>query len=345
MSFFPSPKPERVPPLATPNSGLYQSPMTTLPLRQEQGEWPSARDPTYQGWSTWPGTQWLRNESHGLELHGLPTATSRSYSEIAPLPHQQTPITPFAWPSEFAGSQIPSGLPQLARRDSWCDPLSNSLPATLGDPFQPTTSAVNAYDTSSETSTYSTSSRPSVASTPYTYPATSLAAASPPLVKVENAEERTVPHIHFIPNGLPFEQSLLINPSDLVRQRTVPVEDRVVSMLGTSSASDAGDVNRSTTRPRLRRAVSDNHWDDLSENRQKRAYTKPENASCWCDQCGKLFQRSYNLKAHLETHDPHRSQPHACEYPGCEKRFVRRTDLLRHQSSVSSPLLPSVTRL
>lgn len=69
--------------------------------------------------------------------------------------------------------------------------------------------------------------------------------------------------------------------------------------------------------------------------RQKRAYTRPENASCACKECGKLFQRSYNLKAHMDTHDPHRSHPNACNWPNCGRRFVRRTDLMRHEQSVS----------
>ncbi|KAF2162521.1 hypothetical protein M409DRAFT_69100 [Zasmidium cellare ATCC 36951] len=70
------------------------------------------------------------------------------------------------------------------------------------------------------------------------------------------------------------------------------------------------------------------------DQRPKRGYTTHANSTCHCDKCGKLFQRSYNLKAHMDTHDPHREQPHACHYPGCKRRFVRRTDLIRHERSV-----------
>jgi uncharacterized Zn-finger protein len=93
-------------------------------------------------------------------------------------------------------------------------------------------------------------------------------------------------------------------------------------------------------RPAHRRAYS--YEDVRAENRderKKRGFTRPEDANCSCRKCGKLFQRSYNLKAHLETHDPHRSQPHMCTYPRCNKRFVRRTDLVRHEQSVSTPLI------
>ncbi|KAF2217077.1 hypothetical protein CERZMDRAFT_32776, partial [Cercospora zeae-maydis SCOH1-5] len=55
---------------------------------------------------------------------------------------------------------------------------------------------------------------------------------------------------------------------------------------------------------------------------------------CQCQQCGKMFQRVYNLRAHMMTHDPQREHPYACEYRGCAKSFVRRTDLVRHEHSV-----------
>lgn len=50
--------------------------------------------------------------------------------------------------------------------------------------------------------------------------------------------------------------------------------------------------------------------------------------------CGKLFERSWNYKLHLETHEDDREYPFPCTVPGCSKKFVRRTDLLRHSSSV-----------
>lgn len=85
-------------------------------------------------------------------------------------------------------------------------------------------------------------------------------------------------------------------------------------------------------RPTARRALSSDDY-RLSE-RHKRGYTQLEDAVCACPMCGRLFQRSYNLKAHLETHDPNRIFPNECDYEGCAKRFKRKTDLLRHQQSV-----------
>ncbi|KAF2753840.1 hypothetical protein EJ05DRAFT_156793 [Pseudovirgaria hyperparasitica] len=70
--------------------------------------------------------------------------------------------------------------------------------------------------------------------------------------------------------------------------------------------------------------------------RRKGGRTKSltENATFRCEICGKVFQREYNRKAHMQTHNPSRARPQACEYPNCDKSFVRRTDLMRHQESV-----------
>ncbi|ATY67089.1 hypothetical protein A9K55_000144 [Cordyceps militaris] len=49
------------------------------------------------------------------------------------------------------------------------------------------------------------------------------------------------------------------------------------------------------------------------------------------EDCGK---RSYNYKAHSETHDQRREYPFHCEVSGCDKKFNRKTDLHRHHQSV-----------
>ncbi|ORY09677.1 hypothetical protein BCR34DRAFT_589151 [Clohesyomyces aquaticus] len=68
--------------------------------------------------------------------------------------------------------------------------------------------------------------------------------------------------------------------------------------------------------------------------RVRRNKTTAANATHSCDVCGKLFQRSYNHKTHMEIHNPSRRKDHSCEYKDCERRFVRRTDLERHMKSV-----------
>ena len=70
--------------------------------------------------------------------------------------------------------------------------------------------------------------------------------------------------------------------------------------------------------------------------RQQRRLTTKEEANFICEfkGCGKMFSRSYNYKAHLETHDEKREYPFPCQVPNCNKRFVRKTDLQRHHASV-----------
>lgn len=70
--------------------------------------------------------------------------------------------------------------------------------------------------------------------------------------------------------------------------------------------------------------------------RQPRRLTTREEANFQCEVrgCGKLFSRSYNYKAHMETHDEGREYPFPCQVPGCDRKFVRKTDLQRHHQSV-----------
>lgn len=58
------------------------------------------------------------------------------------------------------------------------------------------------------------------------------------------------------------------------------------------------------------------------------------NFQCHVKGCGKLFGRSYNFKAHMETHDASREYPFPCPLKDCNKKFVRKTDLQRHHQSV-----------
>jgi hypothetical protein len=67
----------------------------------------------------------------------------------------------------------------------------------------------------------------------------------------------------------------------------------------------------------------------------RRLTTKEEaNFQCEVKGCGKLFSRSYNFKAHMETHDDKREYPFPCTMGDCNKKFVRKTDLQRHHQSV-----------
>ncbi|KAF2121481.1 hypothetical protein BDV96DRAFT_594677 [Lophiotrema nucula] len=72
--------------------------------------------------------------------------------------------------------------------------------------------------------------------------------------------------------------------------------------------------------------------------RTRRNHTTRENAQYSCHICNKMFQRNYNYKTHMETHNPTRRREHVCLYKDCDKTFVRKTDLDRHQNSVHRKL-------
>ena len=74
----------------------------------------------------------------------------------------------------------------------------------------------------------------------------------------------------------------------------------------------------------------------VPRTRQPRRLTTKEDANFQCQVkgCGKLFGRSYNFKAHMETHDASREYPFPCPLKDCTKKFVRKTDLQRHHQSV-----------
>jgi hypothetical protein len=74
----------------------------------------------------------------------------------------------------------------------------------------------------------------------------------------------------------------------------------------------------------------------IARTRSPRKLTTKEDANfqCHVKGCGKLFGRSYNFKAHMETHDSSREYPFPCPLKDCTKKFVRKTDLQRHHQSV-----------
>ncbi len=92
-------------------------------------------------------------------------------------------------------------------------------------------------------------------------------------------------------------------------------------------------------------SISSNNGSSAATTRRRRQLTTPAEANHKCEQCGKLFERRYNYRAHLATHDPERVYAHTCQVEWCDKKFVRKTDLVRHHQSVSlSLLLPLFSR-
>ena len=56
--------------------------------------------------------------------------------------------------------------------------------------------------------------------------------------------------------------------------------------------------------------------------------------SLWSDMMSAAFARAYNLKTHIQTHDPNRLKPYACHHKSCGRSFSRKHDLTRHMVSI-----------
>ncbi|KAF1838071.1 hypothetical protein BDW02DRAFT_49941 [Decorospora gaudefroyi] len=77
------------------------------------------------------------------------------------------------------------------------------------------------------------------------------------------------------------------------------------------------------------------------ERTRNRRHTDPANAPYRCTLCpDKGFARRYNYNQHMLTHDTYRKRDNVCEFPGCGKEFVRKTDLARHDQSVHKKTKP-----
>ncbi|KAJ3849484.1 hypothetical protein EV368DRAFT_85501 [Lentinula lateritia] len=49
-----------------------------------------------------------------------------------------------------------------------------------------------------------------------------------------------------------------------------------------------------------------------------------------CTVCTRAFDRAYNLKTHMDTHNPNRQKPYVCPHLSCHRAFSRKHDLGRH---------------
>ena len=169
-------------------------------------------------------------------------------------------------------------------------------------------------------------------SSPFAYPERNTVSAASPPIKVESEADEQ--HVHWTPS---LEQSLLVSPDVSSTHQRSQTEQPVNRSAIASSFHDVADQKPAMRHDHRRTHSAAAVPSSPKLGRQRRVMTRPENASCSCEVCGKLFQRCYNLKSHMDTHNPHRPQPHKCAVPDCGKSFVRRTDLLRHDQSVSFP--------
>ncbi|WRT65021.1 uncharacterized protein IL334_001962 [Kwoniella shivajii] len=53
-----------------------------------------------------------------------------------------------------------------------------------------------------------------------------------------------------------------------------------------------------------------------------------------CQICGRAFARAFNLKSHVQTHNPLRPKPYQCPHTSCKRGFSRLHDLERHRQGI-----------
>lgn len=342
MSWFPGAEISDDPTGASPNDGYLRPSPSPQPSHQHDHveiEPNTCRNDFQEP----PCPSWHMPMPQGLGLLTLPVTTDAG-SDLAmttePYTFHHTPMS-LVWPSEFVSSAPSSARTQATRKDSWsdqsCDPLSTLLPGALWDHLRPASSSLAGYDTSPGRSEYSRSTQPSAVSSPYANSDIYLHRVDSPQIKIEYPLDRTIPEINFVPEGSHQQQSrLLVNPDHLMNEEEPSIEERLRTVLGSSSSSDNGDYKPNALRAVHRRAHSFADFGDLGPiHRRKRTQTKSENAKIHCDECGKPFQRAYNLKSHISNvHNKHRAKQHACDRDGCNLRFIRNTDLRRHIESV-----------
>lgn len=92
------------------------------------------------------------------------------------------------------------------------------------------------------------------------------------------------------------------------------------------SASPAGSSEAANTQEASDRAEDD---------KDRRTSTNNDEKGYICSDCGRAFKANFNLKAHMETHNPNRVAPFHCKSEGCDRKFLRNADLVRHRGSVS----------
>lgn len=262
------------------------------------------------------------------------------------------PITnmPGTWPLSSAGILMPSIMPSSVYREDIrhdsiiqsCYPqvgLSGDQPMTMWNPPQSDVPQFRpVYDMSPGQSEYSVSSQAScvASSSPYAHSEECYPARHSPMIKVEEDYSTSGHQLYSISNtSSPRTQQAHVSPGDIFHPPDHQVDEKHPATPPSAPVKveeDAKPVLRPSEVPAL---TLEERRQAFVEERRKRGYTTPSNAVCSCEQCGKLFQRMSNLKAHMDTHKPDREQPWACHYSGCGRRFVRRTDLTRHQESVS----------
>ncbi|KAF0471624.1 c2h2 transcription factor [Gigaspora margarita] len=115
------------------------------------------------------------------------------------------------------------------------------------------------------------------------------------------------------------------SPNSSDSAHTTPANTpRLVPIRPRESGEHSEPIRRSK---RQRRSVSQDLDDeDVEDDGDDKKYN--------CPDCGRGFNRKFNMQTHRTTHDPNRIKPFACDHPNCGSRFTRKHDLKRHINGI-----------
>ncbi|QIW99084.1 hypothetical protein AMS68_004602 [Peltaster fructicola] len=317
MSFFPDSEMHKLhsqqyynaPP--TPEYG-HESPYSgTMPASGQ----PRSLDPSPAEWET--------QKNHGLGL--LPAKPFGPMTTSSFHPQAGTP-TSFAWSAFVPAQTHTQNIPEF-RREMWVDtPASNVSSGSMWSALPLSTVELESSEMFDHSDYSTTSCTASGYSSPYTT-STLLEDSHAPFIKLESPFDA-----NHSPGNIHYEQPAVVNPQDIVTCAP-PATPQVVFTPLLTPLTPMPTESQSTSPQPIKHELEDESYEP-EKVRRKRGYTTPEDATCSCKQCGKLFRRASNLAAHMQTHEAHRDHPWACRYDQCDKRFNRRTDMERHARSV-----------
>lgn len=109
---------------------------------------------------------------------------------------------------------------------------------------------------------------------------------------------------------------------------TTPVDaPRLLAIRPHPQDDDDSIDNESTRRSKRQRTMSvSEENEEENDDESEKKYN--------CPDCGRGFNRKFNMQTHRSTHDPNRVKPFACDHPNCGSRFTRKHDLKRHINGI-----------
>lgn len=124
--------------------------------------------------------------------------------------------------------------------------------------------------------------------------------------------------------------------SDYYSHMTVPVKYSSSTMQATVSPA-----NVSAQLPNMPTAVVASQR-EVKQDIGRTASSRDPKRKYQCPNCPRAFARAFNLKTHIQTHDPNRLKPYACQHKSCGRAFSRKHDLTRHLISIHRSDVESV---